>query len=255
MGSSSAGGAYGLKLLRSELHGDIEALKMLHRETFVGRLVAHPRLVSIVAASLRQPPYFVVMPWLEGHTLAALLSRGAPLDVPTALWIARQTAAALEALDAAGWNHGDVKPENIIVSPEGHATLIDLGSARSHDECGSSLHGALVGTGRYLAPETAMSALRADVRSDIYSLGVVLYEMFAGGVPFDAKTLGELIDLHREAPPPRLRAIAPQTPREVATLVHRMLAKDPLRRPQNARELIDELARLEIDTFAERVLA
>ena len=120
------------------------------------------------------------MPWLEGASLAARLADGQQFGVPEALWIARQTAEALDALHAAGWMHGDVTPGNIHVSPTGHVTLLDLNFARRSDEIGSAVDRPIMGTCSYLAPEYLTSALRPDIRSDIYSLGVVLFEMSFG---------------------------------------------------------------------------
>jgi len=176
----------------------------------------------------------------------------APVDLPVALWMARQVVEALEALHAAGWMHGDVKPGNVFVSPEGHVTLLDLGFARRRDETGSAVDRLLTGTCNYMAPELITSALRADIRSDVYSLGVVLFELLAGRLPFTGESLAELATKHRQSRPPNLRRLAPHLPQAVVELVQQMLAKDPLRRPQTPRELIDRLVGLEIATFSER---
>jgi len=195
------------------------------------------------------------MPWLEGASLAKRLAGGEAFDVPEALWIARQTAEALEALHAAGWMHGDVSPGNIQVSQAGHVTLLDLSFDRRAEELGSAADRPIMGTCHYLAPEWLTSPLRADRRSDIYSLGAVLYEILAGRPPFDGSTLAELASQHRQAAPPDLGRLAPRVPREVAALVRRMLAKEPLRRPQTPRELIEQLSALEIATFSDRTVS
>jgi serine/threonine-protein kinase len=148
--------------------------------------------------------------------------------------------------------HGDVKPSNVMVSPNGHATLIDLGFARSGDEFRAAADRPLLGTLAYAAPETMTSAMAADTRSDLYSLGAMLYEMLAGRPPFVAESASELVGLHRDARPACLREQSPELPRPVASLVHQMLLKDPDRRPQGLFETIDRLARLEIEWFAER---
>jgi serine/threonine-protein kinase len=148
--------------------------------------------------------------------------------------------------------HGDVKPSNMMISPEGHVTLLDLGFARRNDETGSAVDRCVMGTCHYLAPEWITSALRPDIRSDIYSLGVVLFELFAGRLPFRAQDLAELAQQHKEAAPPDLRRLVPHLPTDVVHLVGQMMAKQPLRRPQKPRELIDRLVRLEIATFSER---
>lgn len=245
--------AYAVKILREQWSADARAVAQFRREAQVGRTVSHPRVISILATGLREPPYYVVMPWLDGATLRARLDAGEHFDPPVALWIARQTAEALDALAAAGWRHGDVKPANLFLSPnECHVTLLDLGCARSNDEGGSAADRCLLGTCAYLAPETITSALAADIRSDIYSLGVVLFEMLAGRLPFEGETLEELVVQHKQWRAPDLHRLAPRVPPEVADLVRRMLSKEPLRRPQTPGELVEQLTRLEIQSFTER---
>ncbi len=245
--------AYALKRLKRRWHDDPGAIRLFCREALVGRLARHPHLISILSANVGEPPYYVVMPWLSGATLARRLAEGWRPDLPVALWIARQTAEALGALDAADWMHGDVKPENVFVSPEGHVTLLDLGSARRpSEETGSAADRFVLGSGAYLAPETVTSALRADIRSDLYSLGVMLFEMLAGRLPFEAGSLGEMVRLHLQARPPDLRRLAPHLPSGVVRLVRELLAKEPLRRPASPREVVRRLVALEVRTFAER---
>jgi len=246
--------AYALKLLKPQWQNDPRAIGMLAREAYIGRNLSHPHLVPILAASVRRAPRFLVTPWLDGSTLKDLMATGRQLDLPVALWIVRQVAEALDALHRAGWMHGDIKPGNVFLSPEGHVTLLDLGFARRHDETGSAVDRCVMGTYGYIAPELITSAIRADVRSDIYSLGVVLFELFAGRLPFIGNDLAQLAEQHRQAAPPNLYRLAPQLTIDVVRLVHEMLAKEPLRRPQTPTELIDRLAALEIVTFSERAL-
>ena len=228
--------AYAVKLLRPEWENDPRAVDAIRREALVGRSVNHPHLVAILSAEVHRPPYFVVMPWLRGVPLDVLLS-GRRVPLGNALWWTRQTAEALSALHAVGWMHGDIKPSNVFLSPEGHATLLDLGFARRTAEIGSAVDRCVLGTCQYLAPEQITSALRADIRSDIYSLGVMLYQMLAGRLPFDAQDLAQLIEQHQEARPPELRSLAPELPTGVVRLVREMLAKQPLRRPQTPAEV------------------
>lgn len=244
--------SYAVKMLRAQWQDDHRAIRLLHREALVGRSVSHPHVVSILQASMSRPPRFVVMPWLEGSTLQGQLDAGRRVELPVALWIARQVAEALEALHAAGWMHGDVKPGNVFISPEGHVTLLDLGFARRKDETGSAVDRLLIGTCNYFAPELITSRLRADIRSDVYSLGVMLFELLAGNLPFTGDSLAELAEQHKQSRPPNLRRLGPHLPNGVVQLVHEMLAKQPLRRPQRPRELIDRLVALEIATFSER---
>jgi serine/threonine-protein kinase len=200
---------------------------------------------------LNEPPYYLAMPFLEGRSLAEQLRIAGQLDLPSAFWIARQVAEALDALHQAGWLHSDVKPSNIFLSPAGHVTLIDLGFARLSEERGSVAERPVMGTIQYIAPEMLYSALGGDCASDVYSLGVTLFEMLTGRLPFDAQDVAELANQHRQELPGDLRTLVPHLPTRAARLVHQMLAKEPLRRPL-AADLVDRLAAVEIETFAER---
>jgi len=246
-----ASAAYAVKILHSNRQHDLIAMEMLAREAEVGRLVSHPHLIAILESQLRRTPQFLLMPWLDGTTLQAYMTARRSLDPPIVLWIVRQVAEGLAALDAAGWMHGDIKPSNIFLSPQGHATLLDLGFARHRNERAKNPR-AIAGTGYYLAPEHVSSVYGPDIRSDIYSLGVVLYQLLAGRLPLEGATFEHMAAAHKQTAPLNLRRVAPHVPRRVAELVHRMLAKDPLRRPQSPSELVAELVRLEIETFSER---
>ena len=143
--------------------------------------------------------------------------------------------------------------EQYFLSPLGHATLFDLGFAQRPRAAIPAGSRPIAGTLAYMAPETVVSALATDIRSDIYSLGVTLFELLTGRLPFDATDPAQLVAQHRQELPADLRVLAPHLPTRVARLVRQMLAKEPLRRPQTPRELIDRLAALEIETFADRL--
>jgi serine/threonine-protein kinase len=242
---------YAVKVLRREWQDDPRGLPILAREVLVCRRVASPNLVPILAAELNATPYFLAMPLLEGSTLAERLQVPPPLDLPAAAWIGRQVAEALEALHGAGWMHADVKPSNVIVSPTGHVTLIDLGFARADCERVAIADRPVLGTLAYMAPEVLYSSIGGDIRSDVYSLGVTLFEMFTGRLPFDARDVADLAVQHRQHLPGDIRNLAPYVPTRAARLVQQMLAKEPLRRPM-PQDVIERLAALEIETFAER---
>ncbi|HEY1601555.1 MAG TPA: serine/threonine-protein kinase [Pirellulales bacterium] len=245
--------AHAVKRLKPLYEADPRAVGCLRREARVGRAVSSPHVVPVLSAHTEVAPYYTVMPWLDGGTLATRLAHrdaGAE-NITFALWVARQVAQALDAFDAAGWTHADVKPANIIVSTSGHATLIDLGFARRPADEDRTIDPTVMGTPRYMAPEMLLSALRCDIRSDIFSLGAVLYEMLSGRQPFEAPSAAALITMHRQLAPVDLRELAPAVPTEISQLVHAMLAKEPLRRPQTAREVIQHLTSLEIAQLAE----
>jgi serine/threonine-protein kinase len=245
--------AYVLKVLRKEWWREPQAIEMQRREAWVGSTVSHPNLLPVLSASVQEPPFYVVMPKLESRPLSQIIAEHAPLAVPLALWIARQVAEGLDALlVAAGMIHADIKPANILVSPAGHATLIDFGFVQTPAEATRWSTRPLAGTLAYIAPEMVTSALAAGPRSDIYSLGVTLYEMLTARRPWDSDDPSELASLHRQSKPPQLKTLRPDAPQSVADLVQEMLAKDPLRRPASARELASRLVRLEIESFSLR---
>ncbi len=245
-GMSSA--PYAIKALRAEWESDLSARARLAREADVAREVVHTHLVPVLSAHLSSAPFCLVMPRLPGQTLEKEIARTS-CPPGLALCFVRQVAQALAALHAAGWAHGDIKPANVMVSPEGHVTLIDLEFAYRPREVCVWDQPATFGTALYLAPELITSAYAPDIRSDIYSLGVTLYELLCGKRPFDASTPAELLRQHKEARPQDPRVLCAQLPTEVAQLVRRMLAKEPFRRPQTPAELVRELVGLEIQAM------
>jgi serine/threonine protein kinase len=243
--------AYVIKVLRKEWWRDSQAIEMQRREAWVGSKVSHPNLLPVLAASVQEPPFFIVSPRLDGVTLAQIIAERQSLPIPLALWIGRQTADALAALfETAGVIHTDVKPANLYVAPSGHTTLFDFGFVQTPAEASHWATRPLAGTLAYIAPELVTSTLAGGPRSDLYSLGVTLYEMLTGHRPWETDDPAELATLHREARPTDIRVLRPDTPDPVAELVHGLLAKDPLRRPTSARELASRLVRLEIKSFA-----
>lgn len=245
---------YALKLVTRECRDVEAAVELLQREGRVARQAASSHVVPVLSANFHQTPQFVVMPMLPGASMEQVLQFGSRPLLPVALWIGRQVAEALDALERAGWIHGDVKPGNMIIAPSGHVTLIDLGFARSFEEIDHDRPGevALQGTLAYLAPELLTSRLRKDIRSDLYSLGVVLYQMLAGRLPFSAEQPQDLAEQHLAEKPQDLRILVPQLPTRVARFVHTMLSKDPMRRPHTAAEVVARLASLEIESFGAR---
>lgn len=242
---------YVVKVLRKEWWRDPQAIEMQRREAWVGSRVSHPNLLPVLSSSVQEPPFYFVTPKLGGLPLSEWIRQQERLSIPFALWVARQVADGLAALhEMAGMIHCDVKPDNIFVSPSGHATLLDFGFAQAPSEMSHWSSRPIAGTLAYIAPEMLTSALAAAPQSDLYSLGVTMYEMLAGQRPWETNDTSELVTLHREVRPTDIRMLRPDTPEPVATLIHALLAKDPLRRPHSARELASRLVRLEIRSFA-----
>ncbi|MBC8355502.1 MAG: serine/threonine protein kinase [Planctomycetes bacterium] len=244
---------YAVKVLKPTYQDDPLAIQLLQREAFVSEQVCHPHLSSILSAHTDRAPRFVVMPFVEGVSVSDVLQQVEQFIVPQALWIVRQTAEALQALHRQGWLHGDVKPANIIVSANGHATLSDLGLARPLD-ASRSVEEPLTGSIRYACPEAFNPNVAFGPGSDVYSLGITLYELVSGSCPFNDQDPTEIAAAHltRQVPDARLRV--PQLSPRVSRLLRRMLAKDPMRRP-TVEELIAWLVDLEVETFPERLSA
>jgi serine/threonine protein kinase len=244
--------ACAVKVLRADWEDQPTAIKLLQREARAGLAVGHPHLVRLLYAHVTRPPYFLVMELLPGESLRRRLRRDYSLDVPTALWITRQTAEALAALHRAGFLHGDVKPDNIRLVDDGSATLIDLGFAHRPGENAHLLRkGYVLGTVNYLAPELCAFDPAADHGSDLYSLGVTLFEMLTGRLPYPAGSINETLRRHRLDPPADVRRHAPLLPPALATLVERLLARRPADRPR-AAAVVQQLVSLEIGALRRR---
>jgi serine/threonine-protein kinase len=239
-----------VKILLPPHDQEAAAIQSLRREAWVGRRVAHPHLISVLAGRVDKSPYYIVMPRLDGASLRAVLDHAGPLPCGRALRIVRLVAEGLGALHQLGWIHGDIKPDNIVVSPNGHVTLVDLGFVRPLCKPPKRAEPVLMGTLTYTAPEAFLSSREEDRRSDIYSLGVTLYELLTGRRPFDANDPQGLVTAHLQQRPRNARFLVPQIPRSVNQLLQSMLAKDPLRRPQTSEEVVSRLIRLEIETLS-----
>lgn len=238
---------YAVKMLRPQFNRDEMAIGVMRREAEVASQVSHQHLVAILQAQLvDENAKYLVMPSLKGVSVAQVIAKAGYISVRQALWVTRQVAEALGALHRAGWLHGDIKPQNIMLSPEGHATLIDLGFALRKSEAVLTELRSVRGTLNYVAPETMTSAHASSDRSDIYSLGIALYEMLTGRLPFEAQTPAQLIEAHRGQPLPDPRDLIDNIPHDVVRLLSRMTAKQPDRRPQDIGQLVNELLPLEV---------
>ena len=244
---------YVVKAIHLNQANDPIAVNSLRREAEVGRHSSHQNLVPILEARVDAKHPHIVMPRLMGASLGDAIAQVGQLSISQSLWLTRQVAQALRHLHDQGWVHGDVKPSNIIVSSQGHATLIDLGSALRPDESLYSWQRPLVGTLQYVAPEMLTSTTQTAPASDIYSLGVSLYEMLTGRRPFEEDDPSRLVEAHLTEIPPSVTELRPNVPDDIADLVKQMLAKVALRRPQSAEELIDRLTALEIETLRTRL--
>jgi serine/threonine protein kinase len=244
--------ACAVKLLRPDWRDQPIAVKLLQREARACLAVAHPHLVKVLDTHVLTSPHFLVMEMLPGESLRRRLRRDYRLETPAALWIARQAAEALAALHRKGFIHGDVKPDNVRLVADGKAILLDLGFAHRAGENASLMEaGYILGTVDYLAPELCGSEPRDDPRSDVFSLGATLFEMLTGQLPYPQGSVLETLRRHQTDRPRTLGDHLSPLPRDLASLVERLLAPHPEDRPQ-AAGLVQELIGLEIAALARK---
>ena len=241
-----------VKVLRPDWEDQPVALKLLQREARAGLSVEHPHLVRILEARVLTPPLYLVMEYLPGESLRRRMRRDYCLEQATALWIARQNAEALAALQHKGFIHGDIKPENVRLVDVGKAILLDLGFAHRPGENAPFLeNGYILGTANYLAPELCGQEPKDDAQADIYSLGVTLFEMLTGQLPYPAGTPLQTMQRHRADEARLLTDYMPAASASLTELVDRMLSRDPGDRP-HADRLVQELVGCEIASLGQR---
>lgn len=232
-----------LKVLHGRFAQDREFVERFQREAQAAAGLQHPNVVSIYDRGRYEDTYYMVMEYLEGHTLKGLISSEAPLDPVRALGLAKQILAGLRYAHRDKIIHRDVKPQNVMVDEEDRVKVADFGIARAG---GSDITeaGSIMGTAQYISPEQAQGKTVSQA-SDIYSVGVVLYEMLTGRVPFDGDSAVAIALKHVNEQPPSIRECEPDVPEEIEAVVMRALAKDPSQRYPTAESFIRTLDRLE----------
>ena len=232
-----------IKTLDPELAAAIGP-ERFRREIEIAAQLHHPHILALFDSGDAEGVLFYVMPYVSGESLRARLRREPQLPLDEALRIAREVADALAYAHGRGVVHRDVKPENILIQ-SGHALLADFGIARATPPAsGGSLTvtGTTLGTPAYMSPEQFAGSRDLDARSDIYSLGCVLYEMLAGQPPFTGATADVLARQHLAAEPPDVRIPRPGAPPHVAAAIRRALAKSPADRFRTAPQFADALS-------------
>ena len=232
-----------LKVMHPYLAESDAFVERFHREARAAARIVHPGVVSVFDQGVVSGQGFLVMELIDGTNLRALLNAQGAFTIPQAL---RYTTDILEALRAAhrmGVIHRDIKPENILVPSDGPAKVTDFGLARAASEVSMSSTGNMLGTVAYIAPEIATTA-EADARSDIYSVGIMLYEMLTGAVPWAGESPLQIASHHVSDDVPSPSAAQPWIPREIDDLVAALTAREPANRPADASDAIDLVARV-----------
>lgn len=229
-----------VKVLRSDLVEEDEFLNRFRSEARAVSALRHPAIVQVFDFDVQDDLYYMVMELLEGDTLRARLNqyrvKGERIPLPEILHILKDVLNGLAYAHSTGVIHRDLKPANIMLTHRGQAVLTDFGIAQIVGATQYTVSGALLGTLNYMAPEQGLKGA-CDARSDLYSLGIVFYEMLTGHVPFDADTPLAILLKHLNDPPPFPRQLDPMLPASLEAIVLKALAKDPADRFQSAEAM------------------
>lgn len=244
--SNAQGEVAALKVLFPPPGAGAELLARFEREARTAARLRHPAIVRVVEAGQAEGRAFMAMMLVEGQSLADRLAYTGSLDEVNAADLAWQIADALDYAHRRGVVHRDVKPSNILLTSDGRALLTDFGVAQALDDSALTRTGLTVGTPAYMAPEQASGDQEVDGRADIYSLGVVLYQMVTGRTPFRGST-PQVLHAHVYDPPPAPSSVARVSP-AMEAIILRALAKDAARRFPTGAAMAQSLARLQDQT-------
>jgi serine/threonine-protein kinase len=230
-----------VKVMHREMSEQPDQLERFRQEARAVAKLSHPNVVAVIDAGEDGGHPYIVFEYVEGETLKQRIARVGALDAQEALAYAIEIARGLTVAHARNMVHRDIKPQNVLIDAEGRAKLTDFGISRQLEQDGMTATGRVLGTTDYVAPEQAMGHA-VDPRSDIYSLGVVLYEMLIGQVPFHADSQVGVAMKHVNEELPDVQQRRPEISAAAALVVERATAKDPEQRYQEVGEMIDDLS-------------
>jgi serine/threonine-protein kinase len=234
-----------IKVLHAEIARQPEVIARFRSEATLLAKLNDPNIATLYAFLRDGDEFFMVMELVDGNTLASLMGKGANQNVEKSVNIVSKILLGLEHAHSLGIQHRDIKPANILITPQGAVKITDFGIARALDSQRLTRDQRLVGTLEYLAPER-IKGEEGDLRSDLYSVGVVLYELLSGRLPFERPTDFELMRAHLEEPPLPLRDASLSIPPALESFVLRALAKRPEERFANAREMREALSAIDL---------
>ena len=230
-----------IKVLRDEFTTDEEFIKRFNTEAQSAASLTHPNIVSIYDVGHEENLYFIVMELIKGKTLKQIITEEGVLPWKWSVNIAIQVASALETAHKNNIVHRDIKPHNIIITEDGIAKVTDFGIAKAVSNSTITAFGTTIGSVHYFSPEHARGGY-TDAKSDIYSLGVVMYEMLTGRVPFDADTPVSIALKHMQEKPVEPMKLNPSIPFAINKIIMKAMEKEPSLRYQNATEMLKDLS-------------
>ncbi len=229
-----------IKVLSQQYTREPRYVERFRREARLAERLRHPNIVRVLDHGVEDGLHFLVMEFVEGLTLNEVIARKGRLSVEEAISYTEQICAGLQAACQAGVVHRDIKPANLMITPGGRVKIMDFGIARMESQAGLTQSGMFMGTPRYISPEMARGA-ETDIRSDLYAVGLVLYEMLTGRPAFDAENSWAVLRLQLESDPPPISQMRPDVPLWLEAIVFRAIAKDPARRFQMPVEMLAAL--------------
>ena len=228
-----------LKILHEQYTRDEDYVERFRREARAVAQLTHPNIVTVIDRGEQEGRQFIVFEYIDGENLKELTNRG-PLEVREAIRLSLQVARALSFAHERGLVHRDVKPQNVLLNEDGQAKVTDFGIARSLDVHGVTQTGTVLGTSDYIAPEQARGQ-KVDPKTDIYSLGVVLYELLSGEVPYAGDNFVAVAMRHVNEPVPSVLERRPDCPVRLDLAIQRAMSKDPEDRFESMAAFVDEL--------------
>ncbi|MFN2616883.1 MAG: protein kinase [Thermoleophilaceae bacterium] len=229
-----------IKLMHRDISTDPDQLERFRREARAVARLNHPHLVTVIDAGEDDGAPYIVFEYVEGETLKERIRRLGRLPVPEAVAYAIEIGRALSCAHAHRLVHRDIKPQNVLIDPEGRAKVTDFGIARSLESQGLTAPGRVLGTTDYVSPEQALGQ-EVTEQSDIYSLGICLYEMLSGEIPFKADTQVAVAMKHVREPMPDVQRVRPEISAALAVVVERATAKETENRYPNVDEMVRDL--------------
>ncbi|MDE3228763.1 MAG: protein kinase [Chloroflexota bacterium] len=230
---------YAVKALSREAAADSELSERFKREFELLSRISGPHVVAPVDFGEDKGVLFIVMDYVDGHTLKHAVLTGGPFQPRRAIDVIEQSAAGVASAASRGVTHRDIKPQNLLLMVDGTVKLTDFGLARSHESKDITVTGFFVGTPYYVAPEQVENSRRVDTRADLYSLGCVFFELLTGRVPFEGEHAWDVVMKHLNSPIPSITALRPDLTPAYDAFFQRALAKRPEARFQSAAEFTE----------------